>query len=65
MIFLTLGQGSPNVFREEPDSKYFRLCGTRGFGKIKDIHNISTSFNIANDDRFLHFISPYLKNRFK
>jgi hypothetical protein len=28
MIFLTLGQGSANVSRDGPDSKYFRLRGT-------------------------------------
>jgi hypothetical protein len=36
----TVYQGSTNVFRDGPESKYFRLHGPRGRSKVKDIYKI-------------------------
>ena len=50
-------------------SKYFRLRGPRGRGKIEDMYCTGSEIIcincITNNNRFLYFFLPYLKKRFK
>jgi len=49
----TVYQGSTRVFRDGPENKYFRICGPRGRGKIKDVYKVRTQ----HPHRFIYYRS--------
>ena len=60
-------RGRQTLFFQE--SKYFRLRGPEGRGKIEDMYCTRSEkiciYCITNNDLFLYFFLPYLKNSFK
>jgi len=49
----TVYQGSTRVFRDGPESKYFRICWPKGRGKIKDVYKVRTQ----HPHRFIYYRS--------